>query len=381
MRSRPPFAALLVALLLAACNLVAEPQVEQPLSTATGAAGNKPQVTISSPQNGDEVVINERVLVSATATDSVGVQRVQLLADGQIVKTVSSESSSGDTSLNVLLDYTPRREGELRMQVIAYRGAVASDPAALELVVRQNVAQVTSTPVPASNIPQIDPNDPTCRILTNVGLNLRTGPGTTYAVVTVLRAGTVAPIIGRTGSNDWWQVRVNTTIGWVSAEFTTEYGLCGNVPLVNPPATPTGVASSTPPPTWTPPPTFTPVTPATAAPGLPDLVVSNVSGPEDLRLPNGNAEVVGTYAVTITNAGGATTGQFTNVVVRTPGNVEIPLGVVSNLSGGESILLTVEIAFSSRDDFTLQIRLDSNANVNESNESNNNVNYNVTVDD
>lgn len=361
---------------LAACNLAPEPDVQEPIATATGFAAGKPIVNITAPQSGDEVVVDEEVLISATATDSVGVQRVQLLADGQIVKTVSSESPSGDTSLSVLLDYTPRDEGEVTLRVIAYRGAVASDPAEIRLVVREEEAQVTATSVPAQNAPVINPNDPTCRILTNVGLNMRQGPSTNYNVITVLRAGTVAPIIGRLGTNEWWQIRVGTSIGWVSAAYTTVYGNCGGVPIANPPPSPTSpvVPTNTPPATNVPP---TNPPPPTVTPGLSDLVVTEIEGPQELTLAG--AEVVGTYGVTITNFGARSTGQFNNVIVRSPGGVEIPLGVVGGLDAGQSVLLTVDIAFSEAGAFTLQVRADSNQQVNEQSEVNNNALFNVNV--
>ena len=361
---------------LAACNLSSEPDDLQPLVTATGVTSGRPTVTITSPANGSEVVLNSQVLISASATDPVGVQRVQLIANGQIVKTVSSEAPSGDTTMSAVLDYTPRSEGTINLQVIAYRGAIASQPAALSLVVRQSVQQVTATSAPVNNAPVINPNDPTCRVLTSTGLNLRSGPSTNYNVITVLAAGATAPIVGRIGSNEWWQVRVNTTIGWVSAAYTNVYGNCGGVPIVNPPASPTSPVTPTAAPTFTPLPTWTPA--ASATPAQPDLVINNVTGPETLSL-SGGAEVVASYAVTITNTGGPIPGQFNNVIVKNPGNVEIPLGVVAGLGRDQSILLTVEVTFGAAGDYTLQFKPDSGNAVSEFSEVNNNALLNVTV--
>jgi uncharacterized protein YraI len=377
MRYRNLLVIVLLLGVLAACNLAPEPDEAETIATPTGFASGKPVVVITAPRTGDEVVVNTEVLVSATATDSVGVQRVQLLANGQIVKTVSSESASGDTSMNVLLDYTPRTQGEVTLQVIAYRGAVASDPAEVRLTVRQAQAQVTATAVPAQNVPVIDPNDPTCRVLTNVGLNLRQGPGTNYPVITVLRAGAVAPIIGRLGTNEWWQLRVGTSIGWVSAAYTTVYGNCGGVPIANPPPSPTGpvVATATPIPTQ--PPQATSVPQATTTPGLADLVITEFQGPE--VLPLSAPEVTGTYGITITNFGGRASGQFNNVVIKSPGNVEIALGVVGSLDPGQSVLLTIDVSFDTTGSYTLQVRSDSNAQVQEQSEVNNNALLNVDV--
>jgi hypothetical protein len=384
MRYRIVLVSIIALLALAACNLTSGPENE-PITTAAPQASAKPVVNIVTPNNGDTVPVNQPVLVSASASDSVGVQRVQLLANGQIVKTVSSQSATGDVSLNVLLDYTPRTQGDVNLQVVAYRGAIASDPA--QITVHVGGAQPTATSaqspnnpgVPSvPNVPVINPNDPTCRVLTNVGLNFRTGPSTNYNVLTVIPAGTQVPIIGRLGTNEWWQLRYNNTIGWVSAAFATVYGNCGSVPVVNPPPTPTSAVAPTATtiPTQPVPPTNVP--PATAVPGPADLVVSNISGPQDLSL-SGASEVTGTYAVTITNTGSTSTAQFNNVIIRTPGNVEIPLGVVATLGPTQSIVLTVDITFDAAGSYTLQVRTDYNSNVTEQSEVNNFGIYTVTV--
>src|SRR5690606_4842602 len=119
--------------------------------------------------------------------------------------------------------------------------------------------------------------------------------------------------------------------------------------------------------------------PPTATPGLPDLVISAISGPQELTLSGGAGEVVGEYAVTLTNTGDAITTQFNNVVVKTPGNVEIPLGVVGSLGRNQSILLTVEVTFDQPGDYLLQIRADSDANIAELSEVNNTAVYDVTI--
>jgi hypothetical protein len=375
----PRKAVLVIALLLAvsACNLRQGPdEVEATFTPIGGNATGRPSVSITSPADGDEVAVGDEVLVSATATDTQGVTRVELLVNNQVVKRVSSESPTGETSMNVLLDYTPTTVGDVTLQVVAYRGTTFSNPDEVEITVRRTEAQVTATLAPAPNVPIIDPNDPTCRVLVNAGLNFRTGPGTNYSRINVLVAGTVAPIVGRIGSNEWWQIRVGTTIGWVSAAFTSVYGNCGGIPIVTPPPPPTipSVATATPPPTFTPVPTITP--PPTATPGLADLVITNISGPATLAL-GGNASVSGTYAVTITNTGGRATGQFSNAV--TVGADEIALGVVANLEAGQSIVLNIDLSFTAAGPFNVQARADSGNNITEFSEVNNAGFYSVTV--
>lgn len=367
-----------VALILCACNLSMSGEREEELATATTASGGRPSVQILAPLNGDEVVADEEILVSVAATDAVGVTRVQLLANGQIVKTVSSESPSGDTIFSGLLDYTPTSAGTLRLQVIAYRAAIASEPALVEITVREEQAQVTATTAAQSNVPVINPNDPTCRALTNTALRLRNGPGTNFDQIGLLNAGSVVPIIGRVAANDWWQVRVNVTIGWVSAQYTTVYGVCSGVPTVNPPASPTPLVTATIAATNTP--GLTVVAPTiTPTPGPSDLLVTNIVGSNTLTLGAGSSSVTSSYTVTITNNGSSATGQFNNAISVTPGGAATPLGVVASLSPGESIVLNVSLTFSTAGTYSIQAQVDSDSQVAELSEVNNVGILNVTV--
>ena len=327
---RPRLLLIPLLLILGACNLTAQPPTDEPIIVPTINPGGKPVVTITAPKQGDEVVVGNQMFVTAIARVAVGVTRVQLLANDQIVKTISSESSSGQTNFDVLLDYTPRSEGQVVLELIAYRGAISSDPATVTINVRRNQAQVTATARPQTSVPIIDPNDPTCRLLTNVGLRMRTGPNVSFQQILVLNAGTVAPITGRTGSNDWFQIQYGSRSGWVAAQnpgnanekYVSLYGNCFNVPVIVPP---TPIVPTAVPPTWTPAPTFTP--PPTATPGRPDLIVTTITGETNVTIPSGSTQVVRQYAVTISNLGTGPSGSFNNRIVL-PGGLDADLGVV-----------------------------------------------------
>jgi hypothetical protein len=373
-------------ILLTACNLTrTRPTTATPTSSASSG---KPVVEITSPEEGDEVVVGTDLLVSATATDSVGITRVQLIANNQIVKTVSSESATGDESMNVLLDYRPSAAGGVRLEVIAYRGAVASDPAVVNVTVRANQSQVTATIVPQTNVPPIDPNDPSCRALTNVGLNVRMGPGTVYPVIVTVGTGTQMPIIGRIGDNTWWQVRISGgAIGWViqrnplnpNEDFITIFGICTLIPIVNPPPTPIiFTATPTRTPTPTPTRTWTPV-PNTITPQPADLLITSITGETTVVIPSGETSIDVSYTVTITNNGQADTGPFNNTYQITPGGPVEELSAVSNLSGGQSIALTMELTFDTAGDFTVRVIADSANNVVELSDFNNLGTLDVTV--
>ncbi len=221
-----------VCLLLIGCNLQGRSD-NSTQNQATAVPAGPPTIQIESPSDGDEFVIGEEILVSVVAADSVGVNRVQLFVDNQIVRTVSSESLQGDLSLPAVLNYSPQRSdiGTITLRALAYRGAVVSEPDEITVVVRESPAEVLATPVQQGNIPFI-PNDGLCRALVNVGLNFRRGPSTSYQIITVLRSGTLAPITGRNSAHSWWRLNVDSQMGWVSGDFTTEYGDCSTVAVV-----------------------------------------------------------------------------------------------------------------------------------------------------
>lgn len=364
---------------LSACNLSSSGGAQVSPTSTGGASGSTPTVTILSPQAGAEVLVNQQILVSANANDpSGGITRVQLFANGTIAKTVSSETPGGDPNLNVLLDYTPTATGTLTLQVIAYRGALASQPKEVQVTVRQNQAQVTATQAPPPVIvPPINPIDPTCRILVNIGLNFRTGPGTVYDRISVLSTGTVAPITGRTGDNSWYQVRVGNRTGWVAGAYVTLYGNCQNIGIPPIPPTPTHLVVITP--TFVPtstltttpqPPTLTPT------PGLPDLLVTNLTlvNPTPFTLGAGNTPVQGTFSVTVTNTGASPTTQFSNTITVTDpssASTVTPLGVVASLAPGESIVLNISVTFTVAGNHTIQVRADSDSQITEMSEVNN----------
>jgi hypothetical protein len=372
-----------LALMASSCNLLREADY---LASRTAAASptpngtanaSVPTVSIISPVNNAEVVVNQPVLITVIATDAVGVTRMTLLVNNVIAKTVNSEDPAGDPTFSAVFEYTPTVIGTLPLTVLGYRNNVVSQPAALTLNVRANQNQVTATPiVPLPPVPPVD--DPTCRALINVGLNVRTGPNTAFPVLTVLAAGSIVPVTGRTGLNDWLQILVNTSQGWVNASFVTTYGrLCASVPIVaSPPLPATPIPTQTPviitPPIAILTPTFTPV------PLPADLVITNITGPAMLSL-GGGASVTSNFSVTITNIGGTATGQFNNVIQVTPGGSETALGVVSNLFPGESIVLNVNLTFTAPGLYTITARADSSNQVPEISEVNNTGTMSVTV--
>ncbi|MBE2183583.1 MAG: SH3 domain-containing protein [Anaerolineae bacterium] len=373
----------IVLVALSACNLVTQAQYDaMQAATATQQANQRPTITIISPPNGAEYTVGSTVLISVNATDQVGITRVTLSISGQVVDSVQSESPNGSTNLNALLDFTPQQVGVVQLTATAFRNNVSSDPAIIEINVRQSQAQVTAT-LPPQPIPSINPNDPTCRALVNVGLNVRTGPSTNFPLITTLAAGSVVPIVGRTAANDWWQVRVNAvSIGWVASAFTTVFGNCTLIPVVPSPPTPTSsapTATDTPiPPTNTL--TLTPVPPTlTATPGLPDLVVTSIVGPNAINLGPGSTPTTTTFSITITNTGQSAASQFTTTLQIQGVGAAQPIGVVANLLPNESIVLNGNLTFDTVGTFTVVAVADAFNQVAEITKVNNSGSVNIVV--
>jgi uncharacterized protein YraI len=87
--------------------------------------------------------------------------------------------------------------------------------------------------------------------------NVRGGPGTSYAVITTLRARAEVPATGRNANGSWVQVQVNGRVGWVASSLVTVRG--GSLPVVSGTVPPPPVTATPMPPTPYPAPTATPL--------------------------------------------------------------------------------------------------------------------------
>jgi len=362
---------LIITLLLAACNLGAQDNDEtpDPISTATLDATDPPSVSINSPEDGDEVVANNPVLVEVSTGGAA--ESVELFVDGESIQEVRISSPTDSTSRSVL-NFTPEDGGRLTLRVVAYRGNQTSQPDQIEIEVRENQNQVTAT----SQGPIIDPNDPTCRALINTNLNFRRAPNTDSEVIRVLGATEVLPIVGRLADNTWLQLRSNVTLGWVSASFVTRYGNCTGLAVIAPPATPTPLASVTPNPSQTPLPS---ATPNPTEPPPPNLIVASINGPTEVEIPSGDSSVTIEYGVVVSNIGGPLSGSFNTSGELLPGNDTVDFGAVGNLGVNQSINLDGEIIFDTAGTFALQVTVDSDEDIDEGVEGDNIRVINITV--
>jgi uncharacterized protein YgiM (DUF1202 family) len=113
--------------------------------------------------------------------------------------------------------------------------------------VPENLAIIKTPPVPqAGELPPPDTTGPYAVAADYI--NVRSGPGTNYAVLGVAAPGASSTVTGKSADGLWWQVQISTTyapdgLGWVNGAYVNAYNV-ENVPVVEAPAPP---PSSTPP--------------------------------------------------------------------------------------------------------------------------------------
>jgi hypothetical protein len=81
-------------------------------------------------------------------------------------------------------------------------------------------------------------------VTASTNANVRSGPGTAYAVVGGLNEGESARVSGRNSDSTWWQIDYAGGSAWIANVVVTTNALAQNVPVVSaapPPATSTSV--------------------------------------------------------------------------------------------------------------------------------------------
>ncbi|MBK8901974.1 MAG: SH3 domain-containing protein [Anaerolineaceae bacterium] len=106
-----------------------------------------------------------------------------------------------------------------------------------------NAASTYITPnVAISSLPVVDTGIPsvTATALVATGaLNVRSGPGVNFSVVTVVSQGQTVMLLGRNANSSWAKIRLgNNTEGWVNASLLTPNVSISSLPLADSPAAP-----------------------------------------------------------------------------------------------------------------------------------------------
>ncbi|MEW5718710.1 MAG: NBR1-Ig-like domain-containing protein, partial [Chloroflexota bacterium] len=121
---------------------------------AACAAASKPNVVIMSPPSGSQYFEGEDIAVQSSATDTVGVVRVELVVDGAVVRVDPSPTAQGQPNFTLIQTWKATT-GVHTILVRAYNAAGAvSDPAGVSVNILQRTAQA---PTLAPTVPSAPP--------------------------------------------------------------------------------------------------------------------------------------------------------------------------------------------------------------------------------
>ncbi len=303
MRIRSGIILSLFALLLAACNLLTAP------GEVTTAISGPPVVQIAAPQANATFLQNVSVNIQALVTNAgADIDRIEIAVAGQIVHNLRQPNVAGAPSFTIAQSWQPTGTGQFEIGVTAFRAdGSSSAPASVTI----NVIAPQASPLPASATPttaaaeatpqpppavgnDTQPTDPpapnnavpdtnaaqaqpttppqptasptpqTPIITVNVGINVRSGPGVTFAPpIGSLKAGDTAPLLAKSSDGAWYRIQYyNSNNAWVAAQNVT--------PSVDPAQLPVEAGPAPPPPTATP-------IPQPTAPPVPPTAVSSVN--------------------------------------------------------------------------------------------------------
>lgn len=193
-------------------------------------------------------------------------------------------------------------------------------------------ATPTQTPAPA---PTSTPSGYTLTIQSAVQ-NVRSGPGLQFEKIGQLQRGTQARVLGATPDYSWLVIDFRGQWGWLASYLVATFGNRNLLPVIQPPATPTPVPTSTP-----------------APPQDPDLVVLH-AGPPRLILSQPMS-----VNITLRNQGLTAAGPFAVAATFEPGGryvgVNIPWldaseqttvqlsATLTGATGPQSVIIVVDL--------------------------------------
>lgn len=389
----------IISLVLVSCDLLTNPDDEEAIFEGS------PQVTISSPLNGDTyqegVGVNILLRIDNAGPD---VARVAIQIDGQIIGEAILPNPGGDPSFTVSNGWPASGAGAHTISAVASRsdGSVSNQASVIINVVASavtapetntetstddtNTQDTLPTPVPTQQLPSPVPTQDTSaqqtatdtvpptdaptntpaptdtpsrpQVSISTGANVRSGPGLVFdPPIGSLAAGAQANLLAISSSGTWYRIEYYNSDGWISSVVASTTGDLASLPRESGPPTPVQA-------------TATPVATATPA-SAPDLSVTNVIVNPHPFVCNQSSEI----QVTIANNGNATspggTFKIDDIYNGTAGaNTS---GVFPELAPGASHTASVFLTVSTNiaESHHTRITVDQNGQIAESNEGNN----------
>ena len=262
------------------------------LVACSGATSQPALATITSPVTNAEVLVGDNVPIVGQVTGQ-NIVRVDVVVDSATHATLSADDKSkGVENFPVQVDWAPALAGVHFVQLNAYgpddQLIVKSDaviftakakPAAPTQPPEPTATLAPSTPVPTSTPAAADTLTTTTTTtdtaaataltptltITNDFANVRSGPGTDYALLGQLELNTTVPVRGKNSDGTWWQIayeKGTDGAGWVRGDLGQANNVT-NVPVAEAPPLPTSAPATAVPPNTTG--TTTDATPVPAA--------------------------------------------------------------------------------------------------------------------
>lgn len=194
------------------------------------AAGSGPQtfaVSAGPDTPASVAIVADSFAVAVEIRDSAG-QLVAFLAG---VPAASVTVPAGQVYLVTITPIDPASSGSVTVSVSDAAPQTTLAPA----------------PPPPATTPEVGPGavtDDACIVAAASAVNVRSGPGTNYSILTQLLAGQQAPALGV--NSGWYLVNVaGAGQGWVSASVVTSRGNCASLPSVAAPPAQPGAPTAT----------------------------------------------------------------------------------------------------------------------------------------
>lgn len=347
----------------------------------SGDRATQPTVAIESPVQGAELAINQEIMLQATAGGARDITLLEIMVDTVVVGMSASPASEGNDSLTITQPWTFSQTGPHEISAVAYTasGGITEPPAAITIFAVEGVVDETPTTTPspsptasptATETPVTETPTPTSTAtLTKTPTPTATpSPSATQPPpqIAFFQANPGTIISGQCTTLEWGavtnatEVQIDQGIGEVVTPGSQSVCPTATAIYIMTATGPggTGTASVT----------------VTVQPGRPDLTIESIEFVPMPPVENQDNEV----RITIKNIGNAPAGAFD--WDWQPGSAAPYSGSLPGLDAGQSQVVTVtwnpEISYAN---LHTRARVDIGGAVAESDETNNELQVNVTV--
>ena len=351
----------------------------------SGDRASQPTVAIQWPAEGAELPVNQEVILQATAAGARDITLLEIMVDNVVVGMSASPESDGNDSLTVSHPWTFSQTGPHTVSAVAYTASGGiSDPATVTVFVTEGIDQGTPDVTPSpSPTPTTTPTAPTETPTPGTPTPTTTATPTATATPTTTPTPTPTPtqqppqiaffqanpgsiISGQCTTLEWGavtnatQVQIDQGIGGVATPGSQSVCPATTTTYLMTATGPGGTATAS-------------VT-VTVQPGQPDLTVESIEFVPMPPVQNQDNEV----RITIKNIGNAPAGAFD--WDWQPGSATPFEGSLPGLDAGQSQVVTVTWSPSSwYANLPTRARADTGNAVDESDETNNQLQVNVAV--